>query len=100
VAPGFLFTLSDNWPLRRKLSLVASEKERKLVRYNNKKVQDKGKKLIIHQKLQITKWQAHKNPLGIGSSLAFEKSMVNSEITTTIATLNSYPLEMFEQSTE
>lgn len=65
------------------------DKERRLVKDYNKKVHDKGKKVIVQKKPQTTKWPARENPLGIGSSLAFEKSVVNSETTATVATSQS-----------
>jgi hypothetical protein len=46
---------------------------------NTQKVRDKGKKLITQQKLQTRKWQAREKPIGIGSSLAFEKPVAATE---------------------
>ena len=46
---------------------------------------DKGKKVIVQRKPQTTKWQAREHPLGIGSLIAFDKSVVNFEIMATIA---------------
>jgi len=60
---------------------LLSEKDLNLHRDNTKKVHDKGKKAITQQKAQTKKWQAHENPLGIGSFVAFEKLVINSKVT-------------------
>jgi hypothetical protein len=62
-----------------------------LDRDNTKKVQDKEKKVVTQQKAQTKKWQARENPLGIGSSLVFEKLVVNSEVTATVVALEQSP---------
>jgi len=63
------------------------EKDLNLERDSTKKVQDKGKKTITQHKAQTKKWQARENPLGIGSSMAFEKLVVNYEVTAPAASL-------------
>ena len=63
------------------------EKDLNLDKDNTKKVQDKGKKVVTQQKSQTKKWKARENPFGIRLYLAFEKLVVNSEVTTTVTTL-------------
>ena len=68
------------------------EKDLNLHKDSTMKVQNKGKKVITQKEAQTKKWQARENSLGIGSSLGFEKLVVNSEITTTVAaTLEQSP---------
>ena len=56
---------------------------------NTKKVQDKGKNIIMQQKPQTKIWQPRDNLQGIGSSLAFAKPV--SEITAPVAATNQPP---------
>ncbi|AET02663.2 DUF4283 domain protein [Medicago truncatula] len=63
------------------------KKDLKLDRDNTKKVHDKGKKAIIQHKAQTKKWHTHENPLGIGSFMAFEKLVINYEVTAPAASL-------------
>jgi len=62
--------------------------EKSVTKDNNNvsKPPDKGKQIVTHQKVQTKKWQPTGNPFGIGSSMAFSKLGVPTDIAITTTT--------------